>query len=190
MLIERSCGELRYFQYPDVPKRACADSPGAGPDRMAAHFDMDVVTLLHQTPCDNGFVSLEALIGEDYVKLPAIRGTLVVNLGEILRLLTGGRVKATVHRVVRPPMRLHAGSARDVLVFFQAPPLNARLRPIEFRDAQVGAGSIFDELYQAAGDQGHVRFSQLRARLFGEFIRQMETRDARAEREEHLFSTA
>jgi len=190
MLIERSCGELRFFQYPDVPKLACVDSPGAGPDRMAAHFDMDVVTLLHQTPCDNGFISLEALIGEEYVKLPAIRGTLVVNLGEILRLLTCGRVKATVHRVVRPPMRLHAGSARDVLVFFQAPPLNARLRPIAFEGEAVGTGSIFDELYQAAGATGYVRFSQLRARLFGEFIRQMEERSPQTENEEHLFSTA
>jgi deacetoxycephalosporin-C synthase/deacetoxycephalosporin-C hydroxylase len=189
MLIERSCGELRFFQYPDVPKLACVDSPGAGPDRMAAHFDMDVVTLLHQTPCDNGFISLEALIGEEYVKLPAIRGTLVVNLGEILRLLTRGRVKATVHRVVRPPMRLHAGSARDVLVFFQAPPLNARLRPIAFEGEAVGTGSIFDELYRAAGSTGYVRFSQLRARLFGEFIRQMEERSPQAEHEAHLFST-
>ncbi|MCU0755318.1 MAG: hypothetical protein MUE46_09370 [Xanthomonadales bacterium] len=91
--------------------------------------------------------------------------------------------------VVRPPMGLHAGSARDVLVFFQAPPLNSQLKRIEFNDAQVGAGSIFDELYQAAGDEGHVRFSQLRVRLFGEFIRQMEARDAQAEAEEHLFST-
>ncbi|MCU0655007.1 MAG: hypothetical protein MUF64_06865 [Polyangiaceae bacterium] len=190
MLIERSCGELRFFQYPDVPRLACADSPGAGPDRMAAHFDMDVVTLLHQTPCDNGFISLEALIGEEYVKLPAIRGTLVVNLGEILRLLTRGRVKATVHRVVRPPMRLHAGSARDVLVFFQAPPLNARLRPIAFEGEAVGTGSIFDELYRAAGPAGHVRFSQLRARLFGEFIRQMEERSLQSEHEDHLFSKA
>jgi hypothetical protein len=95
-----------------------------------------------------------------------------------------------VHRVVRPPMWLYAGSARDVLVCFLAPPLNSQLRPITFADEAVGTGSIFDELYQAAGDQGHVRFSQLRARLFGEFIRQMEARDAQTEPEEHLFSTA
>ncbi|HNM27232.1 MAG TPA: 2-oxoglutarate and iron-dependent oxygenase domain-containing protein, partial [Saprospiraceae bacterium] len=118
MLIEKSAGELRFFQYPDVPRAACADVPGNEIDRMAAHFDIDVITLLHQTPCDNGFVSLEAQIDGQYVKIPAIRGTLVVNLGEILRLLTGDKIKATIHRVVRPPQVRHRGSARDVLVFF------------------------------------------------------------------------
>jgi isopenicillin N synthase-like dioxygenase len=50
MLVERSCGELRYFQYPDVPRAACTDVAVDGfADRMAAHFDMDVITLLHQT---------------------------------------------------------------------------------------------------------------------------------------------
>jgi deacetoxycephalosporin-C synthase/deacetoxycephalosporin-C hydroxylase len=187
MLIEKSCGELRFFQYPDVPRIACADIPGNGADRMAAHFDMDVITLLHQTPCENGFISLEAKIGEEFVKIPAIRGALVVNLGEVLRLLTGGQIKATVHRVVRPPQSQHFGSARDVLVFFQAPPLNARLRPITFASG-VGSDTIFDELYRNAGAAGYVTFSQLRARLFGEFIRQMEMSDAQHEFDAHLFT--
>lgn len=189
MLIEKSCGELRFFQYPDVPRNACSDVPGNGADRMAAHFDMDVITLLHQTPCENGFISLEAKIGEGFVKIPAIRGTLVVNLGEVLRLLTGGHVKATIHRVVRPPQSLHQGSARDVTVFFQAPPLNACLRPLNF-GAGVGADTLFDELYRAAGKGGQVRFSQLRARLFGEFIRHMEMPDEKHEYDAHLFAEA
>jgi isopenicillin N synthase-like dioxygenase len=190
MLVEKSCGELRYLQYPDVPRSACADVPGNAGDRMAAHFDLDVITLLHQTPCDNGFVSLEAKIDADsaaFVKIPAIHGTFVVNLGEVLRLLTGGRVKATVHRVARPPQSHHRGSARDVLVFFQAPPLSARLRPIAFRSG-VGRDTIFDELYRAAGPVGSVTFSQLRARLFGEFIRQMEASDEQHEFDAHLFA--
>lgn len=187
MLVEKSGGELRFFQYPDVPKSACADVPGNGEDRMAAHFDMDVITLLFQTPSENGFVSLEASIDGRFTGIPAIRGTIVVNLGEILRLLSGGHIKATIHRVVRPPVRLHRGSARDVLVFFQAPPLNSRLKPVRF-SAEVGADTIFDELYRAAGESEGVRFSQLRARLFGEFIRQMEQPEARHEADAHLFS--
>jgi isopenicillin N synthase-like dioxygenase len=187
MLIEKSCGELRYFQYPDVPRSACADVPGNTIDRMAAHFDLDVITLLYQTPCDNGFISLEARIGEEFVKIPPIRGTLVVNLGEVLRLLTGGQVKATIHRVVRPPRSHHRGSARDVLVFFQAPPLNARLRPILFSSG-VGRDTLFDELYRAAGPSGQVTFSQLRARLFAEFIRQMEAPDEEHEFDAHHFA--
>lgn len=186
MLIEKSAGELRFFQYPDVPLAACADVPGNDLDRMAAHFDIDVITLLHQTPCDNGFVSLEAQIGREYVKIPAIRGTLVVNLGEILRLLTGNKIKATVHRVVRPPQRLHEGSARDVLVFFQAPPLNARLRPLEIGEG-LGSDTVFDRLYHDAGTQGYVTFSQLQRHMLGEFVQHMETHSEEHELDAHLF---
>lgn len=187
ILIEKSCGELRFFQYPDVPLAACADVSGNGQDRMAAHFDMDVITLLHQTPSDNGFISLEAMIGEKFVKIPAIRGTLVVNLGEILRLLMDNRIKATIHRVVRPPQSLHKGSARDVLVLFQAPPLNAKLRPI-ISGSDTGSDSIFNKLYRDAGADGHVTFSKLRTSLFGEFIRHMEVSDEQHEADAHLFA--
>jgi isopenicillin N synthase-like dioxygenase len=185
MLVERSCGELRYLQYPDVPLDACADISGNASDRMAAHFDLDVITLLHQTPCENGFVSLEAKLGEEYVKVPAIRGTLVVNLGEVIRLLTGGSVRATLHRVARPPRNLHQGSARDVAVFFQAPPLNAKLRPVEF--SGIGQKTIFDDFYRYAGAEGHVSFSQLRARLFAEFLQQTNVPDKEHEKDAHLF---
>jgi isopenicillin N synthase-like dioxygenase len=187
MLIEKSCGELRYLQYPDVPRDACADVDGSVPDRMATHFDLDVITLLHQTPCKNGFASLEAEVGGRFVKVPAIRGTLVVNLGEVIRLLTGGRVRATLHRVARPPRHLHQGSARDVTVFFQAPPLNAQLRPVQF-SSSVGQDTLFDELYQAAGPAGAVTFSQLRSRLFAEFLRQSDTPEAAHEADAHLFA--
>ena len=189
MLVEKSCGELRYFQYPDVPLAACADLAGNAADRMAAHFDLDVITLLHQTPCENGFISLEAKLGEEYFKVPAIRGTMVVNLGEVIRLLTGGRVKATLHRVARPPQSLHRGSARDVAVFFQAPPLNARLRPIVFASG-VGQETIFDDFYKHAGPGGNVSFSELRARLFAEFIRQTNVPDHEHEKDAHLFANA
>ncbi|SHL97012.1 2-oxoglutarate and iron-dependent oxygenase domain-containing protein [Chitinophaga sp. CF418] len=187
ILIEKSCGELRFFQYPDVPLAACADVPGNNKDRMAAHFDMDVITLLYQTPSDNGFISLEAMIGENFVKIPAIRGTLVVNLGEILRLLMDNRIKATVHRVVRPPQNLHKGSARDVLVFFQAPPLNAKLRPIML-GSDTANDSVFNKLYYDAGNDGYVTFSKLRSHLFGEFIRHMEVTDEQHEADAHLFA--
>jgi isopenicillin N synthase-like dioxygenase len=187
MLVERSCGELRFLQYPDVPAAACAGISTNVDDRMAAHFDMDVITLLHQTPCDNGFVSLEAKGPEGYFKVPAIRGTIVVNLGEIIRLLTGGLVHATVHRVARPPLELQQGSARDVTVFFQAPPLNAQLRPIPF-EGSVGAETIFDDFYKLAGKGGVVSFSSLRTRLFEEFSRQTRSPDDDHERDAALFA--
>ncbi len=187
ILINNSCGELRYLQYPDVPLAACSDIEGNAADRMAAHFDLSVITFLHQTPCANGFVSLEAKLGEDFVKVPAIEGTLVVNLGEVIRLLTGGRVRATVHRVVRPPRELHRQSARDVVVFFQAPPLNARLRPLRFKSG-IGHQTMFDEMYAEAGETRAVTFCQLRSRMFTEFFRHSDNPDPAHEHDASLFA--
>ncbi|MCB9694392.1 MAG: isopenicillin N synthase family oxygenase [Alphaproteobacteria bacterium] len=186
MLVERSGGELRFLQYPDVPLAACSDIEGNTPDRMGAHFDMSVITVLHQTPCANGFVSLEAKYGDTFHEVPAIRGTLVVNLGEILRLLTGGRIRATVHRAVRPPVALHRGSARDVTVFFQAPPLNALLRPIRF-GSEFGEDTLFDAMYAGSEGPRSVRFSHLRAEMFGRFLRQSANPSALHEADGHLF---
>ncbi|HYF36297.1 MAG TPA: hypothetical protein VD994_13465, partial [Prosthecobacter sp.] len=62
-----------------------------------------------------------------------------------------------------------------------------RLRPLTFSSG-VGSDTIFDELYRAAGATGSVTFSQLRARLFSEFIRQMESSDAQHEFDAHLFA--
>lgn len=187
MLIDNSAGEVRYLQYPDVPLAACSDIEGNGTDRIAAHFDLGVITLLHQTPCANGFVSLEAKLGENFVKVPAIKGTLVVNLGEVIRLLTGGRVRATVHRVVRPTQEWHRHSARDVVAFFQAPPLNARLRPLRFKSG-IGFETMFDEMYAEAGATQAVTFGQLRSRLFAEFFSHVDNPDPAHERDAHLFT--
>jgi isopenicillin N synthase-like dioxygenase len=148
-LMERSGGTLRYFQYPDAPQEAV--------DPAAAHASPDVISLLHHTPCDNGDVRLEARIGERLVKVPALRGALVVAVGEVLRQLSGGTIEAATHRVARPSQLHGRGSACDVIAFSQAPALNARLRPIVCSSA----------LGRAFGPAGPVTFSQLRARLFG-----------------------
>ena len=148
-LMERSGGTLRYFQYPDAPQDAV--DPGMG------HAGPDVISLLHHTPCDNGTVRLEAGAGGRFVKVPALRGTLVVAMGEVLRQLSGGTIEASAHRVARPSPQDGRGGACDVIAFSQAPALNARIGPIA-----VSSGSG-----RALGPAGAVTFSQLRTRLFG-----------------------
>jgi len=80
---------LRFRAYPDVPKKRCADEE---PLRMAPHYDISIVTLVQQTPCPNGFVSLQCQIGEAFVDVPYIRDTVVVMCGAVSPLVCNGNV--------------------------------------------------------------------------------------------------
>mmetsp|Transcript_28581 Transcript_28581/g.51958 ORF Transcript_28581/g.51958 Transcript_28581/m.51958 type:complete len:335 (-) Transcript_28581:177-1181(-) len=121
---------LRLLRYPDVsPERA---SDAGGPvERMAPHHDIGVITLLHQTPCANGFVSLQGLVEDEWVGVPAVRDSLVVNFGEVLSMLTDGAVKATMHRVLSPSRDQLIGSARRSLVMFWQPPPDFIVKPLK-----------------------------------------------------------
>ena len=77
-------------------RRAFAAGLGCG-----AHSDSGALTLLLQSPGVNGLQAL-APDGTTWLDVPPLPGTLVLNLGELLQLVTGGYFKATVHRVVPP----------------------------------------------------------------------------------------
>ncbi|SMR72926.1 Isopenicillin N synthase [Aliiroseovarius halocynthiae] len=83
---------LRGNYYPPRP-----DWAGDKDFGIAAHTDYGCVTLL----ASDGVAGLEVL-GADKTWLPvnAPLGDFVINFGEMLEMWTGGRVKATLHRVV------------------------------------------------------------------------------------------
>ncbi|MDM5179171.1 2OG-Fe(II) oxygenase family protein [Massilia sp. DJPM01] len=107
---------LRYF--PEVPEHRVAECE---PLRMAPHYDLSIVSLIHQTACANGFVSLRAQIGGETVDLPVMPDTMLVLCGAIATLVTQGAVPAPRHHVAAPPARLRAGSGRNSSVFFLRP---------------------------------------------------------------------
>ena len=107
---------LRYF--PEVPEHRVAEQV---PLRMAPHYDLSIVTLIHQTPCANGFVSLQAMIGDETVDLPAMPEALVVLCGAVTTLVTQGAVPAPKHQVAAPPAHMQVGSGRTSSVFFLRP---------------------------------------------------------------------
>ncbi|OKI04838.1 cephalosporin hydroxylase [Streptomyces sp. CB02923] len=107
---------LRYF--PEVPAHRSAD---AEPLRMAPHYDLSMVTLIQQTPCPNGFVSLQSEVGDTFVGLPAKPDTVLVFCGAVATLVTGGQVKAPRHHVAAPGRDRIAGSSRTSSVFFLRP---------------------------------------------------------------------
>ncbi|MGK5639504.1 2OG-Fe(II) oxygenase family protein [Streptomyces sp. URMC 126] len=107
---------LRYF--PEVPEHRAAERE---PRRMAPHYDLSVVTLIHQTPCANGFVSLQAEIDGTMVGLPHVPEAVVVLCGAIAPLATRGAVPAPRHHVASPGADQREGSDRTSSVFFLRP---------------------------------------------------------------------
>ncbi len=83
---------IKVVRYPGRPK-------GAGSQGVGGHKDAGVLTLLYVEPGKGG---LQVEHDGDWIDAPPIDGALVVNIGELLEVATGGYLKATVHRVVSP----------------------------------------------------------------------------------------
>jgi len=109
---------LRFRYFPEVPEHRVAERV---PLRMAPHYDLSIVTLIHQTPCANGFVSLQARIAGEMVDLPAVPDSVLVLCGAVATLVTEGAAPAPRHHVAAPPAELRAGSCRTSSVFFLRP---------------------------------------------------------------------
>ena len=58
--------------------------------------------------------------------MPTVPGAFVVNIGEMLQLISGGYFKATVHQVVSPL----PGTERYSVAYFFNPKLEANLVPV------------------------------------------------------------
>jgi deacetoxycephalosporin-C synthase len=108
----------RFRYFPEVPEDRVAENQ---PLRMAPHYDLSIVTLIHQTPCPNGFVSLQYERDGEYLDLPPLPNSLVVFCGAVLALASGGQTKAPKHRVLAPSSSQRIGSSRTSSVFFLRP---------------------------------------------------------------------
>jgi isopenicillin N synthase-like dioxygenase len=136
---------LRYF--PDVPENRTAEEQ---PLRMAPHYDISIVTLIHQTPCANGFVSLQAEVDGELVDLPADPEAIVVLCGAVARLATEGTIVAPKHHVGAPPADRREGSSRTSSVFFMRPKPDYEIsvpmaRQVGFDVSLTGETATFEE---------------------------------------------
>ena len=90
---------LRSIMYPirdtkDVPKKAFL--PDGKIISTPPHADSGIVTLL-QTFDNPG---LELKLGDNWYQVPVVEDCLVVNVGEVLTKMSGGRFRSTIHRVM------------------------------------------------------------------------------------------
>ncbi|KAK2756701.1 hypothetical protein FQN54_005147 [Arachnomyces sp. PD_36] len=148
-LVDRCDPLLRLRYYPEVPAERVAEEE---PLRMASHYDLSTVTLIHQTGCPNGFVSLQCEVEGEYVDVGVSEDgdEMVVLCGAVATLATDGVVKAPHHRVVAPGEDKREGSSRTSSVFFLRPDGRysfsvGRARECGFTTSLKGERATFDE---------------------------------------------
>ncbi|MBP2367567.1 isopenicillin N synthase family dioxygenase [Pseudonocardia parietis] len=91
---------------------------------VGAHKDPGVLTLLM---LEGGKGGLQIERDGEWLEAPAVPGAFVVNIGELMEFATDGYLKATVHRVVSPPM----GETRLSIPFFFNPALDSTVPRID-----------------------------------------------------------
>ncbi|CAL5081721.1 unnamed protein product [Urochloa decumbens] len=102
---------------------------------LRAHTDAGGIILLFQ---DDRVGGLQLLKGGDWVDVPPTRHSIVVNLGDQLEVITNGRYKSVVHRVVAQP----DGNRMSIASFYN-PGSDAVIFPapalVKDEDAAAGA---------------------------------------------------
>ncbi|WP_420224777.1 isopenicillin N synthase family dioxygenase [Pigmentiphaga litoralis] len=108
----KDMNSLRLLHYPPQP-------PNDGGEHLGArgHTDTNAFTLLAQD--HNGGLEVRNRDGE-WVAVPPIPGTLVVNVGEVLKVWSDGVFTSAVHRVVN-----RSGNERYSIPFFMYPSYDA-----------------------------------------------------------------
>ena len=112
-----SRGSLQY--YPPHPRDTGGDRFGVAP-----HTDFGMLTVLAQ---DNvGGLEIQRLTGE-WIAMPPLPGTLVVNVGDLLERWSNRRYRSTVHRVIN-----RSGRERLSLVLAYDPDFETLVDPGAF----------------------------------------------------------
>src|SRR5262249_51657125 len=110
---------FRIFRYPPLP-------PDARNWSVGEHTDYGLLTILAQ----DAHGGLEVRGPDGWVAAPPVPDAFVVNLGDMLERMTGGRYRSTPHRV-----RNTGGADRLSMPLFLDPAWDADVRPIPGADA-------------------------------------------------------
>lgn len=107
-----------------------------------AHVDSGFVTLLAQ----DGVEGLQAQSHDGaWIDVPPLDGVLAVNFGQLLQRWTGGRIAATMHRVIAP------GRERHSIPFFYEPRADAEIAPLPLSGVDDFAPFLYgDYVWDAA----------------------------------------
>lgn len=121
---------LEYLRYMKYHPRSAEEDAKAGNIWAKGHTDYNTLTFLFHQPV----AGLQVLQNPDdsnswrYVKSEP--GAIIVNIADALEYLSGGFLKSTVHRVVRPPAD-QAAKPRLSLIYFARPEAAVRMEPLQ-----------------------------------------------------------
>lgn len=140
--LEGSVSTLRYLHYPAIdppsPQQGLCCTP---------HTDSGILTLLHQDSTGG----LEILNRDGrWTAAPYVPGSIVVNIGDLMAKVSGGRFRATCHRVRSSP-----GQDRYSVPFFFEPGVNCAVQSVDDGDVIVYGEHVLSKM------QGWIEFQDL-----------------------------
>jgi isopenicillin N synthase-like dioxygenase len=110
--VDRSTTTMRAIRY---ERRAGEEDPLPGQQRMGAHTDYGIVTVLYAEAVAG--LQIVAPDGEWIDVIPADEA-MVINLGDLTAQWTNDQWRSTVHRVVPPPAAVDGSAVRRSAAFF------------------------------------------------------------------------
>lgn len=136
--MDHSISTLRLLHYPPQPGSRLGACNNNGVKLCCTpHTDSGILTLLHQDP--TGGLEVENALGE-WVPAPYLPGSLVVNIGDLMARVSGGRYVATMHRVRAGGSSKENGMGRFSVPFFFEPGEQCLIRSVEGGDEGVRYG--------------------------------------------------
>jgi isopenicillin N synthase-like dioxygenase len=138
--LEDSLSTLRLLHYPPVASSASGSGSAGSEVKLSCtpHTDSGILTLLHQD--STGGLEVRNSTGE-WVSAPYVPESLVVNIGDLMAKVSGGRFVATMHRVRAPAMGASAAAVsgqnespqlgRISVPFFFEPGENCLIRSVD-----------------------------------------------------------
>lgn len=124
------CTALQLNYYPSCPDPAQAMG-------LAPHTDTFLLTVLHQVSSTHGLEVLKE--GAGWVRIVPREGALVVNVGDMLHIMSNALFPSVLHRVI-----VDKASHRMSIAYFYGPPVDYRVSPIprgvpaQFQPVTVG----------------------------------------------------
>ena len=109
---------LRLLHYPPLPGDSPNDLYGSAP-----HTDFGCITILAQD--DIGGLQVQSPTGE-WVNVPKLENSFVVNVGDMLHIMTNGILRSTPHRVIN-----ETGLERFSCPFFYDPNVSLDVTPLK-----------------------------------------------------------
>lgn len=118
------------------------------------HTDYNTLTFLFHQPVSG--LQVQTPSGWKYVRSPPDQ--IIVNVADALEFLSGGYLKSTVHRVVRPPQDQNQ-KPRLSLIYFARPEADVMLEPVRspllerlglLKEVESGLGGVTAEEWARA----------------------------------------